>query len=445
MYTNLPELMFDVARNELSMLSADIKECSVAYLPQIGYLLSISMTERMRSTSNYELPNLTFMFTSNNCVYYKSRYTAELDLSLGDTLNDIYDLELQIMLKLQSEVLNNCHVMVDVMKYSAQLDCLIAMAKVAKEFDYVQPSVNHSDFISIKNGRHPLQELRTTMFVPNDIVSGGSEGSKLLVLTGPNSSGKSVYLKQVALIVFMAQIGSYVPAEEAVIGVVDAIFTRMYTSESVSIGLSSFMVDVNQISLAVRHATQHSLVIIDEFGKGTSATDGIALLAATLNFWINQRNQCPHVFVSTHIYGVIKWLQQSPVLSFKTFDTMLEGEELVYLFRLVEGIGRISYASQVAKKAGFTQEDYLRSLEVTKALCESKPIPARSDFFENVYRRANQEVVHFLQLDLNDEKEVNNFFELLRNELDDIKKVGGKVTEDENPIPSMPALSSFEE
>ncbi|MBN3297005.1 MSH5 protein, partial [Amia calva] len=174
-----------------------------------------------------------------------------------------------VMTALQCKVLERSPCLYQALEYCAQLDCLIAMAMAAREHGYCRPALSSEPRIRITEGRHPLVELCTGVFVSNPTLSSETEG-KVKILTGPNSSGKSIYLKQVGLIVFMALIGSSVPAAEAEIGLIDGIYTRMQSRESVSVGLSTFIIDLNQMAFALNNSTGNSLALIDEFGKGTN-------------------------------------------------------------------------------------------------------------------------------------------------------------------------------
>ncbi|XP_070196128.1 mutS protein homolog 5-like isoform X2 [Littorina saxatilis] len=295
LYFGLPDLMTKVAREELSRLGDNIKTCNVIYLPQICYLLAVPKPDGIDSGDFY-MPGMQFMFECNNVLHYKSARTRDLDNMLGDTLCDIKDMEMSIMLKLQNTIVQHSAVLLDIMEYAAQLDCLQSLASCAIEFGYVRPELTEDDVIDVKKGRHPIQELCCSPFIPNDIQSSGAHG-KVKILTGPNACGKSVYLKQVAVIVYMAHIGSFVPAESALVGQIDRIFSRVKSLESVSVGLSTFMLDINQMADALNNATSKSLVVVDEFGKGTETVDGLSLLSASLRFWLKKMEGCPHVFV----------------------------------------------------------------------------------------------------------------------------------------------------
>lgn len=325
-----------------------------------------------------------------------------MDILLGDTQCEITDQETAIMHKLQNAILESYRTLTEVQDLCAELDCLLSLAASATEFNYVRPSVVSEGVININGGRHPIQEVCCSPFVPNDTLSNLNNG-KMKVLTGPNASGKSVYLKQVALIVYMAHIGSFVPAESAMIGCVDRIFTRIRTMDSVSVGLSTFMIDVNQMSEALRDATERSLVVVDEFGKGTELVDGMALLCSCLSFWIDKGNSCPHVLVSTHFHSIIhqQLLPESPMVKFLTMDSLTEEGELLFLYQLVEGHARSSYASHVALQAGLPQEIVQRGKEVSELIRQNKPVYAIDTAdTETHFKRSELIVKKFLDLDL---------------------------------------------
>lgn len=189
---------------------------------------------------------------------------------------------------------------------------LLSFATVAASHNYVKPEMVKSHVINIKKGRHPLSELNKD-FVANDTQSGG--GSSLVkIFTGPNACGKTIYLKQVALIVYMAHIGCYVPAESAKIGVITHILTQMPTMESIAQNASAFLIDLRQTNSILYSSTPNSLIIMDEFGKGTSETDSLALLTSILGSFISRENYCPHILCATHIHRVIELLPKTPIL-----------------------------------------------------------------------------------------------------------------------------------
>uniref|UniRef100_A0A667XGR5 MutS homolog 5 n=1 Tax=Myripristis murdjan TaxID=586833 RepID=A0A667XGR5_9TELE len=266
----LPDFLTDVARRELENLDARIPSCCVIYIPLIGFLLSVPRLPSMVEKEDFEINGLDFMFLSEERLHYRSQRTKELDDLLGDLHCDIRGLFLTFLSK------------------------------------------------------HPLLELCSPVFVANSFHSSEFDG-RVKIITGPNSSGKSIYLKQVGLIVFMALIGSDVPAKEAEIGLVDGLFTRMQSRESVSVGLSTFMIDLNQVmAQALNSSSGNSLVLIDEFGKGTNTVDGMSLLAASISHWLRKVPAAvPHVLLATNFHSVLQMglLPSSGLLSLLVSET----------------------------------------------------------------------------------------------------------------------------
>ena len=185
----------------------------------------------------------------------------------------------------------------------SEVDACISLARIAREYDFVRPRVVESPVVLVKGGRHPLQQLVVDTFIPNDVAL-GAEGINGAIITGPNFSGKSVYLKMVGVIVFLSQVGSFVPADDAIIGVMDRIFTRIESLETCTVAQSTFGIDLNQMAVMLRRCTKRSLLLIDEFGKGTAPADGMALLAAMIESIVEEPN--PLFMVSTHFLEIFE-------------------------------------------------------------------------------------------------------------------------------------------
>ncbi|KFV69572.1 MutS protein 5, partial [Dryobates pubescens] len=400
----LSDFLTGVARKELEALDSTIPSCSVIYIPLIGFLLSIPRLPTMVDKSDFEIESLDFMFLSDDKLHYRSARTKELDSLLGDLHCEIRDQEALIMHQLQTRILEKSEVLNNVIEYTAHLDVLLALAEVARENGYCRPRYTHRPGFRIEDGRHPLMELCAKTFVANP-VSSGEATRRIKIITGPNSSGKSIYLKQVGLIVFMALIGSYVPAAEAEVGVVDAIYTRIHSRESVSVGLSTFMIDLNQVAKAVNNATERSLVLIDEFGKGTNTLDGLSLLAAVLRYWVSQGTRCPQVFVSTNFHSLmqLELLPDTPLLEYLTMETQQDGEELIFFYQIKQGVSTVSHAATIAALAGMPARLIERGAEVSQLIRNGKAIrrvdhPAMGHRME----KCKAVVEKFLSLDLDD-------------------------------------------
>ena len=185
-----------------------MRSCTMLYVPQIGYMLAIQPWLNMpTSAEEFNFPDLKFMFIANNVPHFKSQRCLELDESMGDTATNICDHETSIMIALSAHILKQSALLIDFAHLASQLDCLLALALVAKENDWCRPSMNEEETMIIRDGRHPLQEKCVSTFVSNSTFLGG-EHDKLMILTGPNACGKSVYLKQIGLIVFLAHLGT---------------------------------------------------------------------------------------------------------------------------------------------------------------------------------------------------------------------------------------------
>ncbi|XP_030889549.1 mutS protein homolog 5 isoform X1 [Leptonychotes weddellii] len=448
----LPSFLTEVARKELENLDSRIPSCSVIYIPLIGFLLSIPRLPSMAEASDFEIEGLDFMgfvpfnkpvqlqhkyqrnndfrggkkeyskgfteensarilgksptlFLSEEKLHYRSARTKELDALLGDLHCDIRDQETLLMYQLQCQVLARAAVLTRVLDLASRLDVLLALASAARDYGYSRPRYAPQLIgVRIQNGRHPLMELCARTFVPNSAECGGDRG-RVKVITGPNSSGKSIYLKQVGLITFMALVGSFVPAEEAEIGAVDAIFTRIHSCDSISLGLSTFMIDLNQMAKAVNNATKQSLVLIDEFGKGTNTVDGLALLAAVLRHWLALGPTCPHIFVATNFLSLVQLqlLPQGPLVQYLTMETCEDGDDLVFFYQVCEGIAKASHASHTAARAGLPDQLLTRGKEVSDLIRSGKPIkPVKELLKEKQMENCQTLVDKFLKLDLDD-------------------------------------------
>ncbi|XP_011688999.1 PREDICTED: mutS protein homolog 5-like [Wasmannia auropunctata] len=337
--------------------------CKMVYIPNIGYLLAITGWNPSPAEKAVLEQNLELKFVSNNTSYYKSPSARELDETIGDICLRIHKRESAVMLKLVKYINKHAASIFSAIQLCAELDTLLAFHVVAREHNYVKPNMVDRQVIAVEQGRHPLQEFLTT-FVPNDTYSGDGK-SLVKILTGPNASGKSTYLKQVALIVFMAHIGCFVPAKSATIGIVTHILTQITSVDSIALNTSMFLQDMRQINSALYASTPNSIVILDEFGNGTSEVSGLSLLAAVLNNFIERGTDCPHIFVATHMHRVMNMLPQSPIIEEQTFEFVTnENGSVAYLYSLTRGQVARSFAHAAARSAGLDEKIVKRALEV---------------------------------------------------------------------------------
>ncbi|MBX6341703.1 MAG: DNA mismatch repair protein MutS, partial [Thermomicrobiaceae bacterium] len=253
----------------------------------------------------------------------------------------------------------------------ARLDVLASLAEVAVRRGYVRPELDESTVLEVVGGRHPVVEatLEPGAFVPNDARLDTDE-CQIAILTGPNMAGKSTYLRQVALIVLLAQIGSFVPAERARIGLVDRIFTRLGAQDDIASGQSTFMVEMDQTATILHHATPRSLVVLDEIGRGTSTYDGLAIARAVVEHLHNApRLRCKTLF-ATHYHELTELERVLPRVRNFRVDVLEEGEEVVFLHRVVPGGADRSYGIHVAQLAGMPRSVVRRAREVLADLEE---------------------------------------------------------------------------
>ncbi|XP_047714753.1 mutS protein homolog 5 isoform X6 [Prionailurus viverrinus] len=414
----LLRLWFTRPTHDLGELNSRLDVIQFFLLPQnldmaqmlhrlLGHIKNVPLILKRMKLSHTKVSDwqVLYKFLSEEKLHYRSARTKELDALLGDLHCDIRDQETLLMYQLQCQVLARAAVLTRVLDLASRLDVLLALASAARDYGYSRPRYSPQLLgVRILNGRHPLMELCARTFVPNSAECGGDKG-RIKVITGPNSSGKSIYLKQVGLITFMALVGSFVPAEEAEIGAVDAIFTRIHSCESISLGLSTFMIDLNQVAKAVNNATKQSLVLIDEFGKGTNTVDGLALLAAVLRHWLALGPMCPHIFVATNFLSLVQLqlLPQGPLVQYLTMETCEDGDDLVFFYQVCEGIANASHASYTAAQAGLPSNLIARGKEVSDLIRSGKPIkPVKELLKEKQMENCQTLVDKFLKLDLED-------------------------------------------
>ncbi|CAA9958588.1 DNA mismatch repair protein mutS [Pyrenophora teres f. maculata] len=351
---SLDDFLNQVARKLSERMPSDLRATlNVIYFPQIGFLCTTPVDPETGTAvydGSFDNP-WERMFSTEEQVYFKNSETREMDDHFGDVYGIISDREIEISHELAQYLLQYQELLTSCSDVCGELDSLLALAQGAKRYKLCRPRMTYENIIHIKGGRHILQELTVSSFIANDTILRGGEGDlahaeasaqrygaesqpftsssnrhtyvhkdnpSMLVLTGPNYSGKSVYLKQVALIVYMAHIGSFVPADSAKIGITDKILSRVTTRETVSRIQSAFMIDLQQISLALSLATRRSLLIIDEFGKGTETSDGAGLACAVMEHLLNLGSERPKVIGTTHFHEIFErgLLKPRPALAF---------------------------------------------------------------------------------------------------------------------------------
>ena len=276
-------------------------------------------------------------------------------------------LEYELFVSIRNECKKYTNILQDLALMLASIDMMQSFSKVANENNYCKPIINDEGILDIKNGRHPVIEGNVENFVPNDIKMGKDD--TILLITGPNMSGKSTYMRQVALIALMAQIGSYVPATQAKLPIFDAIYTRIGASDDIVSGESTFMVEMNEVNNALSNATSNSLIIFDEIGRGTATYDGMALAQAVIEY-IHENIKCKTLF-STHYHELTQLEDSLEHLSNVHVEAALENGEIVFLHKVLKGSVDRSYGINVAKLANIPLEVILRAQDVLSRLEEA--------------------------------------------------------------------------
>lgn len=368
---------------------------NVIYFPHLGFHLTVPLNE-VTGQAVYDGADLGWecMFNTTSQVYFKDTTMHEMDHDLGDLYAVICDYEIEIAYELAQNILADEKLLIEASDLCGELDCLLALAHAAHQYKLTRPRITEENIIDIKGGRHLLHEMSVSSFVTNDtFLVGGRGGEKdnhrntaqlktgpnMMLLTGPNYSGKSVYQKQVALVVYMAHVGSYVPAESATLGITDKILTRITTRETVSKVQSAFMIDIQQTAIVLNSCTRRSLVIIDEFGKGTDTCDGAGLAAGVFRHLLSLGPDGPRTVAATHFHEIFDLglfdgfgniaLAHMEVRVTEQHDRDSDGRhnsEVRYLYNLRAGRSDLSYGAQCAALNGVPLEVVGRAVQLAR-------------------------------------------------------------------------------
>ncbi len=275
-----------------------------------------------------------------------------------------------------------------------ELDAYASLAEVALKNDYVRPVITDGDEIYIRQGRHPVVELQSQPFIPNDLYLNATT-DQLTILTGPNMGGKSTYLRQTALIVILAQMGSFVPAKEARLGCVDRIYTRVGASDNLARGRSTFMVEMIETANILNTATNRSLILLDEVGRGTATFDGLSLAWAIAEYLVQNPVPKAKTLFATHYHELTKMSEVHSGVKNYCMAIQEVGKEIVFLRRVTPGVADKSYGIEVARLAGMPREVLHRANEILERL-ERKEI----DLTGHARRRSTDEVLEEIQKSL---------------------------------------------
>ena len=341
-----------------------IKGLKVGFNKVFGYFIEVTKSNLSMVPDRYIRKQ-----TLTNCERYITEELKNLENQILGAEERVVTLEYNAFCEIRSSIEKQIQRIQKTATLVSTLDVLVSFATVAEDMNYVKPEVDNGGVIDIKEGRHPVIEkmISNSNFVPNDTYL-DEEGNRLAIITGPNMAGKSTYMRQVALITLMAQVGSFVPASYAKIGVVDKIFTRVGASDDLSMGQSTFMVEMMEVATILKEATENSLVILDEIGRGTSTYDGLSIAWAVAEFIADKEKCGAKTLFATHYHELTEL--ENKVEGVKNYSIAVKekGEDIIFLRKIVDGGTDESYGVHVARLAGVPQVVTKKANEILQSL-----------------------------------------------------------------------------
>ena len=371
--TNSKDLLVDIENRTKE--TCGIKNIRVKYNKVFGYYIEVAKSQTDLVPADWVRKQTTV-----NSERYINQELKELEHTILSAKDRITDLEYDLFCQVRQAAADQVETIQQTAAAVAQIDVLNSLAVVAASNHYCMPEVDESDVIDIIDGRHPVVErvLKGNMFVPNDTHMNGSS-NLLAIITGPNMAGKSTYMRQVALICLMAQIGSFVPAKSAHIGVVDRVFTRIGASDDLAAGQSTFMVEMSEVAEILKNATNRSLLILDEIGRGTSTYDGMSIARAVLEHCADKKKLGAKTLFATHYHELSALEGAIPGVRNYHMAAKKRQDDVIFLRKLVSGGADQSYGIEVAQLAGVPAWIIRRGREILKELeAGERPAPVQS-------------------------------------------------------------------
>ena len=364
---NFNEILDDYLQEEKD--KTGIPNLKIKYTSAIGYYIEVSKGKIPDVPTHFILKR-----TLVNCDRYTTSRLDELERELLSASETIIELERNLFMEFRGRLISNIKYLLEIAAETAEIDVTTSLAFSALKNNWICPEIDDSGILDIENGRHPVVEyhLESGDFVPNNSFL---SDKKFALVTGPNMAGKSTYLRQNALIVLLAQIGSFVPASKAHIGVVDKIFCRVGASDNLARGESTFLVEMSETALILRSATEKSLVIMDEVGRGTSTEDGLSIAWAVSEYLLNVIKA--KTFFATHYHELTRLVH--PSLQLLCLDVLEQSGQVVFLKRIKEGATTNSYGIHVAKLAGIPDSVIKRAENVLATLQKDTPVTIENE------------------------------------------------------------------
>lgn len=372
-FSRLKTAMDKVTPYEFDSVPSFITRIQMMYIPEMKFLLSIPYWASDLSKEELILPNLEFKFTANKTAFYKSRRCYELDELLGDAQTDIINEESMIIQSLKNYLKKHMHHIAGMAQKIAEIECIFAMAKVAREERFTRPEILDNCVIDIRGGWHPLLDVPSNEVITNDTVSSADE-SLVKLIYGPNASGKSIYLKHVGLIMYLVHVGSYVPAVSVRVGLFCRILARTTTEESVISMSSTMLSELKKLQDAVMGCAKDTLVILDEVGKGSTEVNCIAIVTSAINYFLSQGSDCPHVLISTHLSGISDYVTSPPhsdgrnLFELLVMNYTITDGEIVFLYKIRRGSPDGSFVFEVLENSEFAAPIIKTARTVLEAL-----------------------------------------------------------------------------
>ncbi len=398
--TNGHSWIDDITRKERE--ETGIKTLKINYNKVFGYYIEVTKSLIDQVPDRYIRKQ-----TLTNCERYITQELKDVEATILGAADRVCALEYNLFGEIRQSIAAQADRIRRTAAVVATLDVYNALATVAAKNNYVKPEVDDSSVIDIKDGRHPVVEqfVKDTYFVPNDAYL-DTAANRLMLITGPNMAGKSTYMRQVALIVVMAQIGSYVPASDARIGIVDKLFTRVGASDDLASGQSTFMLEMTEVAYILRNATQKSLIIYDEVGRGTSTFDGMSIARAIIEYTNGKKIGAKTLF-ATHYHELTSMEEEFSGIVNYNIAAKKRGDSILFLRKIIRGSTDDSYGIEVAKLAGLPSEVIKRAKEILATVERTSRTLTTSD------SSAHEEAEQLITVEEITEKSV----------IDDIKKL----------------------
>ena len=341
-----------------------IKNLRIKYNKVFGYYLEVT-----KSFVNQVPDTWIRKQTLTNAERYTTPELKEMEDTILGAEDRLYNLEYAVFCQLREEIFQQMDRIQQTASVIASIDMIASLAYVAEHNHYVRPKLNNKGILRIKDGRHPVieQMIAHDMFIPNDTFL-DEDSHRLVIITGPNMAGKSTYMRQTALIVLMAQLGSFVPASQADISLADRIFTRVGASDDLASGQSTFMVEMTEVANILHNATKNSLIILDEIGRGTSTFDGLSIAWSVVEHIVDKKLIGAKTLFATHYHELTELEGKLEGVQNYCIAVKEDGEDIVFLRKIVKGGADKSYGIQVAKLAGVPEQVLIRAREIADQL-----------------------------------------------------------------------------